>query len=69
MNNRRAFEPRVTTAAERAAQKVFKQAETKTALSDHDKAQQALHQNRERLRAERLAREADALKANLRGEK
>jgi len=46
------------TAAEREARKVFRQAEAKVAMSDHERAQKALHENRERLKAERLAREA-----------
>lgn len=44
--------------AEREARKVFRQAEVKEALNDYAKAQKAFHQNRERLKAERLAREA-----------
>ncbi|MVT71047.1 hypothetical protein GPL21_39070 [Bradyrhizobium pachyrhizi] len=44
--------------AEREARKVFRQAEAKKALSDYEKAQKALHENRERLKTERLAREA-----------
>jgi hypothetical protein len=46
------------TAAEREARKVFRQAEAKVAMSDHERAQKAFHENRERLKAERLAREA-----------
>ncbi|WFU32380.1 hypothetical protein QA635_38885 [Bradyrhizobium brasilense] len=53
-------ERRATTAAEREARKVFRQAEAKEALTDYAKAQKALHDNRERLKAERLARETDA---------
>lgn len=43
--------------AEREARKVFRQAEAKKALSDYEKAQKAFHENCERLKAERLARE------------
>jgi hypothetical protein len=32
-------------------------------MTDYAKAQQSLHENRERLKAERLAREADAKRA------
>jgi hypothetical protein len=32
-------------------------------MSDYAKSQKALHENRERLKTERLAREVDALKA------
>ncbi|WP_094193623.1 hypothetical protein [Bradyrhizobium viridifuturi] len=48
------------TAAEREARKIFRQAEAKEALTDYAKAQKAFHENRERLKAERLAREAEA---------
>ncbi|MGY3572871.1 hypothetical protein [Bradyrhizobium sp. USDA 4504] len=48
------------TGAEREARKVFRQAEAKEALTDYAKAQKAFHENRERLKAERLAREAEA---------
>ena len=51
------------TPAQREARKVFREAEAKKAISDHEKAQKAFHENRERLKAERLAREAEALKA------
>ena len=52
-------EQRPMTAAEREARKVFRPAEAKKALTDYAKAQRALHDNRERLKAERLAREAE----------
>lgn len=51
-------ERRPPTAAEREAHKVFRKAEIKVPLSEHERAQQAFHANRERLKAERLAREA-----------
>jgi hypothetical protein len=38
----------------------FKQGEADKAMTEHDKAQTAFHENRERLKAERLAREAGA---------
>ncbi len=53
-------ERRLPTAAEREAEKVFRKTRTKVALSEHERAQQAFHANRERLKAERLAREAAA---------
>lgn len=53
-------ERRPPTAAEREAHKVFRKAEVKAAPSEHERAQQAFHANRERLKAERLAREAAA---------
>ena len=51
-------ERRMPTAAEREARKVFRDADAKVALSEYERAQQAFHANRERLKAERLAREA-----------
>ncbi len=51
-------ERRMPTAAEREARKVFRDADAKTALSEHERTQRAFHANRERLKAERLAREA-----------
>jgi hypothetical protein len=42
----------------RQANKLFKQANTTKELSDYEKAQQSFQENRERLKAERLAREA-----------
>jgi hypothetical protein len=52
------MERRTPTAAEREARKVFRDASAKVALSEYERAQQAFHANRERLKAERLAREA-----------
>jgi hypothetical protein len=49
---------RVTSPAEREALKVFGQVKTETPVSEHEKAQKEFHQNRERLKALRLAREA-----------
>ncbi|MGY4497036.1 hypothetical protein ACVWYH_000963 [Bradyrhizobium sp. GM24.11] len=49
---------RITTPAEREALKVFGPIKTEKAVSEHEKAQQAFHENRERLKALRLAREA-----------
>ncbi|MEH2571864.1 hypothetical protein V1272_001199 [Bradyrhizobium sp. AZCC 1708] len=57
MSNR-ISERRTPTAAEREARKVFRDADAKVAISEYERAQQALHANRERLKAERLAREA-----------
>ncbi|HEV2155047.1 hypothetical protein [Bradyrhizobium sp.] len=42
----------------REAHKAFKPVETKKPMTDYAKTQQSLHENRERLKAERLAREA-----------
>lgn len=49
---------RPTSAAQRAAENMFRKA--KPEVSEHAKAQQAFGTNRERLRDERLAREAAA---------
>jgi hypothetical protein len=56
------FERKVTTPAEREARKAFKQVEAAKAMTDHEKAQKTFNDNRERLKAERLAREAAELK-------
>jgi hypothetical protein len=47
-----------STAAQRAAQKAFKEAGATAVMSEYNRAQGALLANRERLKAERLAREA-----------
>jgi hypothetical protein len=61
-------ERKVPTAAQREARRAFKEADAKVALSEYERTQRAFHANRERLRAERLAREAVA-KAPPRSEK
>lgn len=61
MNNE-IFERKVTTPAERKARKAFREVEAEAAMTDHEKAK-AFHENRERLKAERLAREAELEKA------
>jgi hypothetical protein len=50
--------PKPITKAEREAQKAFRQVDAKKAMTEHESAQKAFHANRERLKAERLAREA-----------
>ena len=57
MNDQR-LKRRVTTPAEREALKVFGQVKTEKPVSEQEKAQKAFHENRERLKALRLAREA-----------
>ena len=49
---------KVTTSAEREALKVFGPVKTEKAVSEHEKAQKTFHENRERLKVLRLAREA-----------
>jgi hypothetical protein len=46
------------TKAEREARKVFRQIDAEKAMTEHETTQKAFHANRERLKAERLAREA-----------
>jgi hypothetical protein len=40
------------------ANKLFKTVDTRNVTTDYERAQQSFHENRERLKAERLAREA-----------
>ena len=54
------FERKVITPAEREARKAFREAEATKAMTDHDRAQKAFQENRERLKGLRLAREAAA---------
>ncbi|UGY14403.1 hypothetical protein HAP48_0038565 [Bradyrhizobium septentrionale] len=51
---------RAPTAADREAHKIFKAVTTKETMTEYAKAQKALYDNRERLKTERLAREAEA---------
>ena len=57
-------DPKILTQAEREARKVFAAQEAEKALSEYESAQRAFHANRERLKAERLAREAAASKTS-----
>src|SRR6266478_8784543 len=50
--------PKPPTKAERDARKAFRQVDAKKAMTEHEIAQKAFSNNRERLKAERLAREA-----------
>jgi hypothetical protein len=53
------FEPsKPITKAERDARKAFRQVDAEKAMTEHEIAQKVFHANRERLKAERLAREA-----------
>jgi hypothetical protein len=54
------IEPKQISKAEREARKAFRQVDAATAMSEHEIAQAAFSRNRERLKAERLAREAAA---------
>ena len=57
------FERKLITPAEREARKVFKEADAAKAMTEHERTQKAFHENRERLKALRLAREANVPKA------
>jgi hypothetical protein len=50
--------PKPMTAAERNARKAFRQVDAKKAITEYEIAKKAFSNNYERLRAERLAREA-----------
>jgi hypothetical protein len=52
--------PKQITKAEREARKAFRQLDAVTAMSEYEITQKAFAKNRERLKAERLAREAAA---------
>jgi hypothetical protein len=51
-------ERRRRTRAELEIRNATRQVEAEKAMTDHERAQKAFHENRARLRAERLAREA-----------
>ncbi len=50
--------PKPISKEEREARKAFRQVEAKEAMTDHAMAEIAFNNNRERLKAERLARDA-----------
>ncbi|RZN13884.1 hypothetical protein [Bradyrhizobium sp. Leo121] len=54
------YERQVPTAAVRKARKAFKEADVKVAMAEYERTQKAFHAIRERLKAERLARDAEA---------
>ena len=51
-------QPKPATKAEREARKSFRQVDAKAAMTEHETAEKVFAKNRERLKAERLAREA-----------
>ena len=57
-------QPKLLTKAEREAHKAFRQVDSKAAMTEHETAEKAFSNNRERLKAERLAREASAAPAS-----
>ena len=52
------FERKVTTREEREARKAFKEVDAAKMLSEHQLREKAFFENRERLKTDRLAREA-----------
>jgi hypothetical protein len=54
------FDRKVITPAEREARKAFREADAAKAMTEHERAQRAFQDNRERLKALRLAHEASA---------
>ena len=57
------FERKIITPADREARKLFKEVDAAKAMTEHERAQKAFHDNRERLKALRLARESKDAKA------
>lgn len=57
------FRRKPLTPEQRQARDAARRIEAEKAMRDHEEAQRAFHANRERLKAERLAREAAAAKA------
>ncbi len=49
--------PRILTPEQRRSRDAARKAEAEQAMREHQEAQRAFHANRERLKAERLARE------------
>ena len=56
------FRRKPLTPEQRQARDAARRVEAEKAMRDHEAAQKAFHANRERLKAERLAREAAAAK-------
>ena len=52
-------QPKPVTKAQREARMAFRQEDAKAALTEHETAEQAFSDNRERLRSERLTREEE----------
>jgi hypothetical protein len=53
-----------SSSSENEARKTFRASDSKGPVTEYEKEQRARHKNFERLRAERLAREADKPKEN-----
>jgi hypothetical protein len=57
------FERKIVTPAEREARKAFREVDATKAMTQYELAQKAFQDNRERLKALRLAREAEESKS------
>jgi hypothetical protein len=57
--------PKPMTKAERNARKAFRQVDAEKAMTEHEVAKKAFSKNHERLKAERLAREAAGTRDDL----
>jgi hypothetical protein len=57
MSNKRYKDPDLSL-TEREARRSFREVDARKAMTEYEKEQKAFHKNRERLKAERLAREA-----------
>jgi hypothetical protein len=53
------FERKVISPAEREARKAFREVDAAKAMTEHERAQKRFYENRERLKALRLARESE----------
>jgi hypothetical protein len=58
MINRQEFDQKTLTSAQREAHKLFAEPKAVEAVSEYEATQKAIYANRDRLKAERLAREA-----------
>jgi len=56
------FERKAITPAEREARKIFREVDAAKAMTEHERAQKAFHENRERLKALRVARDTEQTK-------
>ena len=59
-NDTSVHSPRILTPEQRKARDEARRADAEQAMREYEAAQRAFHANRERLKAERLAREAQA---------
>ena len=63
MSDKRHKDPDLSL-TERGVRRAFREAGARKAMTEYEKEQKAFHKNRERLKAERLARETAKLKEN-----